>query len=407
MKHVELEAGSSGPLVGLRVIELGSIVAASFASRMLADLGAEVIKVEGPDNLDPLREWGQGSVDNRALWWTVQSRNKKLATLDLHTDEGQRLLRDLCVESDVLIENFRPGTLERWNLGYPELAAANKRLILARISGFGQTGPYRRRPGFAAVAEGMSGMRYINGHPGQAPPRVGLSLGDSVAGLFAAQGVLAALYERDRSGLGQEIDVSLVESCLALMESAVAEYDRLGRIRQPTGTMIPGVSPSNVFKTKDDKWFIIAASQARMFERLCLAMGDPAIAFDERFNTHDGRRDNQAELESMIAEWTRGFTSEELEVILEEHAIAAGPVYAMDEVVNDRQLQARGAFVVHNDEKAGDFLAQGVTPRLSRTPGSVRWSGAWEPGADNDYVFGSILKIDAPERHELTRRHII
>lgn len=398
---------SVGPLTGLRVIELGSIVAASFASRMLADLGAEVIKIEGPDNLDPLREWGQGSVEGRALWWTIQSRNKKLATLDLHTEEGQGLLRDLCRESDVLIENFRPGTLERWNLGFEELSKVNKRLILARISGFGQTGPYRRRPGFAAVAEGMSGMRYINGHPGQAPPRVGLSLGDSLAGLFAAQGVLAALYERSESGLGQEIDISLIESCLAMMESGVAEYDRLGKIRQPTGTGIPGVSPSNVFKTKDGNWYIIAASQARMFERLCVAMGDPALALDTRFSTHDGRRDNQDELESIIAEWTVQFTSKELEEMLEFNAVAAGPVYSIAEVVSDEQLQARDAFVIHHDDKAGDFLAQGVTPKFSRTPGTVRWSGPWTPGAQNKEVFGSILKLNETQLEDLTQRRVI
>ncbi|MGH3644514.1 MAG: CaiB/BaiF CoA transferase family protein, partial [Mycobacterium sp.] len=349
-----------GPLAGIRVLELGSIVAASFAARLLADLGAEVIKVEGPDNLDPLRGWGQGSVDGRSLWWGIQSRNKKLITLDLHGEEGQSLFRELARHSDVVVENFRPGTLERWNLSYDRLAAANPGLILARISGFGQTGPYRRRPGFAAVAEAMSGMRFINGYPDQAPPRVGLSLGDSIAGTFAAQGILAALHERHASGLGQEIDVSLVESCLAMMEGAVAEYDRLGIVRQPTGTRIPGVAPSNVFKTADGLWFVIAASQQRMFERLCVTMGRPELAVDPRFSTHEGRVSNQIELEELVGEWAQHRTATELQELLEDSSIAAGPVYTMAEVVRDPQLRARDSLITHHSE-SGDFLAQGVT----------------------------------------------
>lgn len=395
-----------GPLAGVRVLELGSIVAASFAARMLADLGAEVIKVEGPQNLDPLREWGQGSVEGRSLWWAIQSRNKKLVTLDLHGEEGQKLFRELAADSDVVIENFRPGTLERWNLDYSALAAVNPGLILARISGFGQTGPYRRRPGFAAVAEAMSGMRYINGYPDQAPPRVGLSLGDSIAGTFAVQGILAALHERHTSGLGQEIDVSLIESCLAMMEGAVAEYDRLGIVRQPTGTRIPGVAPSNVFRTSDGLWFVIAASQQRMFERLCVTMGQPQLVSDERFSTHESRVRNQVELEELVGSWASERTAAQLQELLEDSAIAAGPVYTIAQLVEDPQIRARGSLITHHVD-SGDFLAQGVTPRLSRTPGSVRWSGQWEPGQHNADVFGRILGYDAGQLEELSDRRVI
>lgn len=387
-------AASPGPLSGLRVIELGSIVAASFAARMLADLGAEIIKIEGPSNLDPLREWGQGSVNGHGLWWTVQSRNKKLVTLDLHSEEGQRLFVELSDKSDIIIENFRPGTLEKWNLGYDRLSKNNVRLILARISGFGQTGPYRRRPGFAAVAEAMSGMRYINGYPGQAPPRIGLSLGDSIAGMFAAQGVLAAVFERSSSGTGQVIDISLAESCLAMMEGAVAEYDRLGTVRGPTGTRIRGVSPSNLFVTSDGVWFIIAASQQRMFEHLCGCMGREDLITDSRFSTHPARSVNQTELEDLVGEWAKGYTSEELQKILDEANIAAGPVYSMDEVVQNEQFLARDAFVTHTDDEAGDFIAQGVTPKFSRTPGGLRWSGPWTPGSHNAEIYGELLNIN-------------
>ncbi|MDR7188224.1 formyl-CoA transferase [Microbacterium sp. BE35] len=401
-----IDTTAPGPLNGVRVLELGSIVAASFAARMLADLGAEVIKIEGPDNLDPLREWGQGSVDGRSLWWSIQSRNKKLVTLDLHGDEGQRVFRDLAATSDVIVENFRPGTLERWNLGYDTLSAINPRLILARISGFGQTGPYRRRPGFAAVAEAMSGMRYINGYPDQAPPRVGLSLGDSIAGVFASQGILAALHERQRSGLGQEIDVSLVEACLAMMEGAVAEYDRLGIVRQPTGTRIPGVAPSNVFKTSDGLWFVIAASQQRMFERLCDTMGRPELITDERFRTHEARVRHQVVLEDLVGEWAGEHTAAQLQEMLEDSQIAAGPVYTIAELVNDPQIIAREALITHEVD-TGDFIAQGITPRLSRTPGSVRWSGPWNPGSHNDEVFGDLLGYDEAQRDQLSDRRVI
>jgi formyl-CoA transferase len=260
----------AGPLQGLRVVELGSVVSGPFCTRLLADLGAEVIKAEAPHRPDPLRDWGRGSYHGHKLWWPLQSRNKKLITCDLTEPAGQDLMLRLTAISDVVVENFRPGTLERWNLGYERLAEANRGLILARVSGYGQTGPYAERAGFASVAEAMGGLRYINGHPGQAPPRMGISLGDELAGMFAMQGILAALHWRDTAGAGegQVVDVSLLESCYALLESTVPEYDLLGLVRQPSGSRLPGIAPSNVFATVDRRWVVIAANQDTVFARL-------------------------------------------------------------------------------------------------------------------------------------------
>jgi formyl-CoA transferase len=407
MSEVAMENSAQGPLAGLRVIELGSIVAASFAARTLGDLGAEVIKIEAPGNLDPLREWGQGTVQGRSLWWMVQSRNKKLVTLDLHRGEGQELFRSLCARSDVVVENFRPGTLEKWGLGYDSLASVNAAVILARISGFGQTGPYRHRPGFAAVAEAMGGMRYINGFADGPPLRMGLSIGDTIAGLYAVQGILAALHERKCSGKGQEIDVALTESCLAMMEGSIAEYDSLGKVRGRTGTRIPGVVPSNVFKTQDGKWLVIAASQARMFERLCGLIGLPELNRDERFATQEARCANQEALEAIIAEWVSRHPAKKLEAILDDAAIAAGPVHSVADMLADPQFKARNAFVTHHDEVAGDFLAQGVTPRFSRTPGAVRWSGPWQAGLHNQEIYGDLLGLSKSEQEALRRNGTI
>lgn len=397
----------AGPLEGLRVIELGSIVAASFAARTLGDLGAEVIKIEAPGNLDPLREWGQGTVEGRSLWWMVQSRNKKLITLDLHKREGQDVFRSLCARSDVVVENFRPGTLEKWGLGFEALAAVNAGLIVARISGFGQTGPYRRRPGFAAVAEAMGGMRHINGFADGPPLRMGLSIGDTISGLFAVQGILAALHERKSSGKGQQIDVALTESCLAMMEGAIGEYDRLGKVRGRTGTRIPGVVPSNVFKTQDGKWLVIAASQTRMFERLCDVMGLPELCREDRFATQEARSANQEALEAIISDWVSRHSSVELDRILENAAIAAGPVHSVADMLDDPQFKARNAFVTHHDDVAGDFLAQGVTPRFSRTPGAVRWSGPWEAGLHNQDIYGALLGLSEDDLNVLRRDNTI
>ncbi|MGQ4601304.1 CoA transferase [Nocardia sp. R6R-6] len=389
-------AAGAGPLEGLRVIELGTILAASTATRIMADLGAEVIKVEAPDRPDPMRHWGRGtSAEGRALWWPVTVRNKKLVTANLRTDGGRELFLRLSDSADVVVENFRPGTLEKWGLGYDQLSRDNAGLILARISGFGQTGPYAHRAGYAAVGEAMGGLRYINGHPDLPPPRSGISLGDSLAGMFAAHGVLAALHERVRSGRGQVIDVSLAESCMALLESSFAEYDVLGQIREPSGTGLPGVSPSNLFRSRDGKWVAIAANQDQIFRRLCAAMGEPELADDPRYDNHIGRAQNQAELEAHVADWAARHDAEELDTILAAAEVAAGPVYTVADIAADPHFLARNSLVVHHDPAIGDFRSPGVVPRLDRTPGRVRWTGPWELGAHNTEVYRALGVDDA------------
>jgi formyl-CoA transferase len=389
------------------VVEIGSLIAGPFATRILGDLGAEVIKVERPDKPDPLRTWGHGEYRGRRLWWPIQSRNKKLITLDLR--RGQHIFRELVRRSDVVVENFRPGTLERWGLGHDALRAVNPEIVLARVSGFGQTGPYAKRGGFASVAEAMAGLRYLNGYPGQPPPRTGLSVGDSVAGLFAVIGVLAALYHRDASGsrTGQVVDVALTESCLALLESVIPEYDRLGLVRGPSGTRLDGIAPSNIFLARDDRWVVIAANEDELFRRLCTVMARPELADDERFANHIARGKHQSEIDRIVAEWARGYDAAEIDQLLNEAGVVTGSVRSVAEVVDDPQLRSRGALVRHDDEELGPVLGPGVVPVLSETPGSVRWSGPWPQGAHNDEIYRDLLGLDGRELAALTRDGII
>jgi formyl-CoA transferase len=401
---------AAGPLEGLRVVELGSVVSGPFCTRLLADLGAEVIKVETPQRPDPLRDWGRGSYHGHKLWWPLQSRNKKLITCDLSDPAGQDLLLRLAVVSDVLVENFRPGTLERWNLGYERLAEANRGLILARVSGYGQTGPYRDQAGYASVAEAMGGLRYINGHPGQAPPRMGISLGDELAGMFACQGILAALHWREHGGAGQGqvVDVSLLESCYALLESTVPEYDLLGLVRQPSGSRLPGIAPSNVFATADERWVVIAANQDTVFARLAEAMGRPELATDARYATHDARGEHQDELEELITAWARGWQAEELINHLTDAGVVAGPLYTAADLVTDPQLRERGMLARHDDPELGtSYLGPGVVPKLSATPGTIRWTGRWQPGEHNREIYTGLLGLDADELDDLGNQGVL
>jgi formyl-CoA transferase len=398
-----------GPLQGVRVLELGSVVAGPFAGRLLADFGADVVKVEAPDRPDPLRSWGRGAVDGHKLWWPVHARGKRLVTLDLRAAAGQELFLRLVERSDVVIENFRPGTLERWNLGYDRMSAVNPGVVLARISGYGQTGPYREQAGYASVAEAMGGLRHITGHPGEAPPRMGISLGDSLAGMFAVQGILAALHWRDHGGggQGQVVDVSLLESCLAMLESTLPEYDRLGLVRGPEGSRLPGVAPSNVFCSRDRRWIVIAANQDTVFRRLAGAMGRPELADDPRFATHDARGDNQLELEDMVAAWAAERTGDEIVGQLTAAGVVCGPVYTAADIVTDPQVHARDMLLPHDDEHIGTFLGPGVVPKLTRTPGGFRWSGRWEPGTHNAEVYGELLGLDAEALAELREESVI
>jgi crotonobetainyl-CoA:carnitine CoA-transferase CaiB-like acyl-CoA transferase len=399
----------SGPLAGVRVLELGTLLAGSFSGRLLGDMGAEIVKVEAPNAGDPLREWGRAHYRNRTLWWPVQSRNKKCITLDLRTERGQGLMIELVERSDVVIENFRPGTLEKWNLDYERLSDANPKIILARISGFGQSGPYRNRAGYASVAEAMGGLRYINGFPGQARPRSGISLGDSLGAMFATQGILAALYRRDALGgaRGQVIDVSLMEACFSLLESAVPEYDLTGAIREPSGTGLEGVAPSNLFESKDGKWVVIAANQDTVFRRLCEAMEMPELAVDERFSTHRARGTNQQEIEGIVARWAAAHDAAEIDKVLNDTGVVCGRVYSVADIFEDPQYRARDMLVEHQDDEVGTFLGPGVVPKFSDTPGRIRWSGPWMLGAHNREVYGNLLGLSANDIDLLRREGIV
>ena len=389
-----------GPLAGLRMIELGTLLAGPFAGRLLGDMGAEVVKVEAPGQPDPLREWGHARYEGRSLWWPVQSRNKKCITLNLREQRGQELLLELVAVSDVVTENFRPGTLERWNLGYERLSAANPGVVLARISGYGQTGPYAQRAGFASVAEAMGGLRYINGFPGEAPPRTGISLGDSLAAMFAVQGILAALYHRDAlggDGHGQVVDVSLMEASFALLESTVPEFDRLGIVRQPSGTGLKGVAPSNIFKSRDEMWIVIAANQDAVFRRLCDVMGGPELADDPRFATHLARGENEETLDAIIGGWAARHDAREIDRTLNEAGVACGPIYSVADIFEDPQFEAREMLVEHVDPEFGEYVGPGIVPKFSETPGAVRWSGTWEEGSHNEEIYCGLLGLSASE----------
>ena len=399
----------AGPLAGLRVIELGTLLAGPFAGRLLGDMGAEVIKVEAPGKPDPLREWGKARYQGRTLMWPVQARNKKCVTLDLRTARGQELLLELVRVADVLTENFRPGTLERWGLGYERLSEINPGLVLARISGYGQTGPYAGRAGFASVAEAMGGLRHINGFPGEAPPRTGVSLGDSLAAMFAVQGILAALYHRDvlGGGRGQVVDVSLMEASFAMLESTVPEYDRLGIVREPAGTNLSGIAPSNIFKSRDDLWMVIAANNDNLFRRLCDAMGRPELADDTRFATHAARGENQEEIEGIVADWARERDAAEIDRVLNEAGVVCGPIYTVAEIFRDPQYAAREMLVEHVDPEFGPYVGPGIVPKFSETPGAVRWSGTWEHGSHNEEVYCGLLGLSDAELGRLREDGVV
>jgi formyl-CoA transferase len=401
-------AAGPGPLAGVRVIELGMLLAGPFCGRLLGDLGAEVIKIESPGQPDQLRDWGKARYEGRSLWWPVQSRNKKCCTLNLRTDRGQELLLELATHADALVENFRPGTLERWNLAPAALLEANPRLVIARVSGYGQTGPYAARAGFASVAEAMGGLRYINGFPGEDPPRMHISLGDSLAGMFAAIGVLAALYRRAAlGGGGQVVDVSLMEACFSLLESAVPEYDRLGIVRGPGGTGLQGVAPSNIFTSRDGRRIVIAANADGVFRRLCEAMGQGELADDPRFSTHLARGDNQQELEAIVAAWAAGRDAAEIDQVLNDAGVICGPIYTIADIFEDPQFRAREMLLEQVDPEFGTFIGPGIVPKFSATPGAVRWSATWEQGSHNAEVYGELLGLGEETLAELGEAGVV
>lgn len=397
-------------LSGIRVLELGSIIAGPFCGRLLADHGADVIKIEAPGSPDPLRDWGQAEVDGHHFFWTVHARNKRCVTLDMRRPEGQEVFLQLLDRADVLLESFRPGTLEKWGLAPDRLLARRPGLVVARVSGYGQSGPMSTRPGYASVAEAVSGMRYLNGYPGGPPPRPALSIGDSLAGMFAAQGVLMALLARERGveRTGQVVDVALTEACLALLESSIPDYDRGGVVREPSGTRLTGIAPSNLYQSADGKWMVIAANQDTVFARLCAAMDEPDLVTDPRFHSHTARGRHQDEIDEIVAAWARRHDADTLTRVLEDAGVVVGPVNTVAEVVRDPQFLARDMIVPHFDRAVGeDVLGPGVTPKLSGTPGSVRWAGPPHPGSHNAEVYGELLGLSDVQLHELEAAGVI
>ena len=401
------EKNASYPLEGVRVVEMGSLLAGPFCGQLLGDFGAEVIKIESPGKGDPMREWGRHRKNDRTLWWPIIARNKKSVTLNLREEEGQDLARKLIAEADVLVENFRPGTMERWGMGYRELSEINPGLVMVRVSGYGQTGPYREQAGFGSIGEAMGGIRHVTGFPDQPPPRTGISLGDSLAATFGALGAMTALYHRDaHGGRGQVVDVGIYEAVLALMESTIPEYELAGQVRGRTGSVLPFVAPSNIYPTKEEDYVLIAANADNVFERLSEAIGHPEWPEDERYATHHARGENMQELDAMISDWTSGRSVEEVLTTMAEAGVPAGKVFTAVDMTEDEHYAARGNVIRVEDPEIGEFPMQNVVPRLTETPGEVRWTGP-KLGEHNEEVYGELLELDADDRSSLLERGII
>uniref|UniRef100_UPI0040470FB7 CaiB/BaiF CoA transferase family protein n=1 Tax=Polynucleobacter sp. TaxID=2029855 RepID=UPI0040470FB7 len=358
-------------LSGIKVLELGQLIAGPFASKTMADFGAEIIKVESPGEGDPLRKWRMLH-NGTSVWWQAQSRNKQSICLDLRSKEGQEIARNLAIDADVVIENFRPGTLEKWGLGWEALHQANPRLIMLRISGYGQDGPRRDEPGFAAIGEAMAGLRYITGHPGEVPVRAGVSLGDTIAGLHGALGVLLALYERDaRDGEGQMIDVALYESVFNLTESLIPEYSVFGAIRQPAGGALPGIAPSNAYCCKDGQFVLIAGNGDSIFKRLMGLIGRNDLKDDPTLEHNDGRAKRAQEIDAAINAWTAQFNLEEVTRQLTTSQVPSGKIYTAKDIAEDPHYQARGVIETIENEDGLQVKVPGIIPKLSRNPGAI------------------------------------
>ena len=391
-------------LAGLRVIEMGTLIAGPFAARLLAEFGAEVIKIEPPDGGDPLRRWRklhQGT----SLWWFLQARNKKSVTVDLKTEAGQQIVRELGATADVLIENFRPGTLEKWGLGWERLSGLNPRLIMVRISGFGQTGPYRDQPGFGAIGESMGGLRYLTGYPDRPPVRVGVSIGDSIAALHGVIGALAALRHRDRTGKGQVVDVALYEAVFNLMESLLPEYGMFQMVRERTGSSLPGIVPSNTYVTRDGKYVVIGANADSIFKRMMRAIGREDLADDPGLAHNDGRVARTEEIERAISNWTACHDLGEILHVLGAAEVPSAKIYDIADIVADPHYQARGMIERLRLADGKELLAPGIVPKLSDTPGTTEWPGP-ELGAHTSEVLGA-LGYDAEQVAKLRRDGVI
>ena len=394
---------NNGPLKDIRVIELGQLIAGPFCGQLMADMGADVIKVEPPGTGDPMRKWGRGDYP---LWWSVCARNKKCVTANLREPEGQKIAKKLIANADMVLENFRPGTLEKWGMDYETLSKNNPGLIMIRVSGYGQTGPYSKRAGYASVGEAIGGMRYLCGEPDRKPSRAGLSLGDSLAATYACMGALAALHHREKTGEGQIIDASIYESVLTVMEATIPEYTVSNYIRKRSGSILPSIAPSNIYNCKNGS-IVIGANQDTVFRRLCQAMDQPELAEDKRFSDHVSRGENQNTLDGLIDEWCSTRDVDDVEGIMHDFSIPSGKVYRTPEMLDDPHFIEREAIVDVPNEKWPDLKMQNVFPKMSKSQGRVRWTGVEELGAHNEEVYGSLLNLTKDEMQQLKDKSII
>ena len=393
---------NTGALRGLRVVEMGQLIAGPFCGQLLGDMGAEVVKIEPPGKGDPMREWGRGE---HPLWWEVIARNKKSVSADLRTPDGRDLARRLIERADILIENFRPGTLEVWGLSPDTLLAANPRLIVVRVSGYGQTGPYAKRAGYGGIGEAMGGWRHVVGEPDRPPSRMGVSIGDTLAATYGCLGALAALRHRDQTGQGQVVDSAIYEAVLQVMESLVPDYSVMGYVRERSGSILPGLAPSNVYRCADGE-LLIAGNQDTVFRRLCQAMARPELAQDARYATHTARGEHQTELDALIEAWTSTRTVDDLEALFEASGVPSGRIFRAPEMLADPQFAAREAIVEMPHPTWGSIKMQNVFPKLSATPGAVRTPAPLTPGQDNAEVYGA-LGVTAAQMEDLRARGVI
>jgi len=397
-------AGPNRPLAGLRVLEMGALIAGPFCAKLLAEFGADVVKIEPPGNGDPLRQWRY--VENgTSLWWHVQSRNKRSAAVDLRTSEGQQIARTLAARADIVVENFRPGTLEAWNLAYESLAAVNPGLVMVRISGYGQTGPYRERPGFGVIGEAVGGLRYVTGTQDRPPSRVGVSIGDTLSALYGVIGALMALESRRASGRGQIVDVALYEAVFSVMESMLPEFDRFDVVRERTGSILPGIAPTSAYRCADGSFVLIAANGDSIFQRLCRAIGRGDLAADASLAHNEGRAARQQWLDGEIEAWTRGRAPEEVVAAMQAADVPASKIYTIRDIVADAQYAAREMIRDVTLADGSHLKVPGVMPRLSATPGGFDRGGP-RLGEHTDEVLREI-GYDAASIAGLRERRII
>jgi len=400
-----MKPSGSFPLQGIKVVELGTLIAGPFCARLLAEFGAEVIKIESPVGGDPLRKWRKLH-EGTSLWWYAQARNKKSVTLDLKHPDAQEIVRRLVKDADIVVENFRPGAMEKWGLGWDELSKINPRLVMVRLSGFGQTGPYRDRAGFGAIGESMGGLRYVTGHPDRPPVRVGVSIGDSIAALHGVIGAMMALHHRNMNGgRGQYVDVALYEAVFNMMESVLPEYGMYGFVRERSGASLPGIVPSNTYVTRDDKYVVIGANADSIFKRMMNAIGRADMANDPSLAHNDGRVVRTEEIEKVIGDWVAANDLDRVLAILEKADVPSGKIYDIADIANDAHYAAREMIRSHRLKDGKSVKLPGVVPRLSETPGDTRWVGP-ALGEHTAEVL-SALGYSNEQQQDLRRRGVI